>query len=106
MIAVAIVDQVKDLLAHGELSQRTIARRLGISRGTVHAIASGKRPDRAWGPRPRFGDCGQEFSGGGGVLADFVVPAGLHLRCPGCGGKVRMPCLACHVRSLQQKRGL
>ena len=103
MIAVAIVDQVKDLLARGELSQRTIARRLGISRGTVHAIAAGKRSDRVGRLQPKLGDGGHESSVG--LLADFIVPAGLHLRCPGCGGKVQMPCLACYVRSLQQKRG-
>ena len=46
MIAPAIVDEVKRLLNKGKLSQRNVALRTGVSRTTVGAIASGKRPER------------------------------------------------------------
>ena len=45
MIAHAMVGEIRRLLDEGLMSQRKIARRLGVSRGTVHAIARGKRPD-------------------------------------------------------------
>ena len=45
MIAPSIANQIKRLLAEGKYSQRKIARMTGVSRGTVGAIAGGKRPD-------------------------------------------------------------
>lgn len=91
MIAVRVIDQVKTLLAQGRLSQRAIARRVGVSRGTVHAIARGKRPDHAY-RSPQQGD-------------HLIAPSGLYVRCRGCGGKVQMPCLACYVRGLMRDKG-
>ena len=87
MIAQAIVDEIRCLLDKGTLSQRTIARRIGVSRGTVNAIAQGKRPD---------------YSGLRRNADDFSPPAGPPRRCPGCGGMVLMPCLLCHVRAIRQ----
>jgi len=49
MLSPAEVEEVRRLLAEGRLSQRQIARLTGISRGTVGAIAQGKRRD----PEPR-----------------------------------------------------
>jgi len=89
MIAPGIVSEVRDLLADGQISQREIARRLGISRGTVNAIALGRRPDRSSPRRQGPGD--------------FVPPAGVPTRCPTCGGKVQMPCLACQVRATMRR---
>ena len=89
MIAQSVVNEIRDLLAVGELSQRNIARRLGVSRGTVNAIARGKRPD--YRP-PRRGD------------DDFVPPSGIPKRCPGCGGMVQTPCLLCRVRGIKEGR--
>jgi len=86
MISFAVEDEIKRLLGEGRLSQRKIARRVGVSRGTVNAIARGKRPDH--GPR-RPGD-------------DSPFPSGRPARCPTCGGLVQMPCLACRVRALQE----
>mgnify|MGYP001316407961 CR=1 FL=1 len=77
MIAQAMVDEIRKLLGTGGLSQRQIAKRLGVSRGTVNAIALGKRPD--------YGDRGRDVGG-------FPMPSGPLRRCPGCGGMVRMPC--------------
>jgi len=96
MIASAVAAEIQILLAEGRLSQRKIAKRLGVSRGTVHAIARGKRPaHEAWhrlSPdsllmRPRD---------------SLVRPSGLFRRCPTCGGMVQTPCLACYVRKLRE----
>ena len=88
MIATGVVEEIRALLAEGELSQRKIAQRVGVSRGTVNAIARGKRRDQAIRRR----GCG----------TDFAVPSGPLRRCPGCGGKVYMPCLLCLVRAIKQ----
>jgi transcriptional regulator with XRE-family HTH domain len=86
MLAEAVVEQIRDLLAVGELSQRKIARRLGVSRGSVNAISQDRRPDYARSARA----AGQHFP----------QPEGVPRRCPGCGGMVQMPCLLCYVRAL------
>ena len=55
MIAPSIVNEIKRLLAEGKHSQRGIARMIGVSRGTVGAIARGTRPD--YEPQgPQHGD--------------------------------------------------
>ncbi|MCR4413099.1 MAG: winged helix-turn-helix transcriptional regulator [Thermoguttaceae bacterium] len=84
MIAPSMVDEIRRLLSEGRLSQRAIARRTGISRGTVAAIASGRRPD--YEARRRAA----------GI--EYTPPRGKPVRCPGCGGLVQMPCLACQLR--------
>lgn len=86
MISQGVVDQILRLLAEGRLSQRKISRALGVSRGTIGAIAKGHRP------RPRTTD---ERWG------DTYRPLGPPTRCPGCGGLVYMPCLLCRVRNLK-----
>ncbi len=83
MIASDIVQEIRELLAEGSLSQRAIAGRMGVSRGTVSAIAQGKRRDC---PSRLFS---QEIP--------FISPAGRPVRCPGCGGLAQMPCLACYI---------
>lgn len=90
MIASPVVDEIMRLLSDGGLSQRKIARQMGVSRGTVGAIASGKRTDYEARRRMR------EDS--------FLAPAGPPVRCPGCGGMAQMPCLACHVRTLADRK--
>ena len=85
-----VVDQIKRLLGEGNLSQRSIARQIGVSRGTVHAIARGKRNDSP--PRKREPD------------DDFMLPRGPWHRCPTCGGMVQMPCLACRLRAMREDR--
>lgn len=84
MIAPSVVDEIRRLLAEGKYSQRRIARIAGVSRGTVGAIASGKRRDYA----TRARDLEPEG------------PTGPPRRCPGCGGLVYLPCRLCHVRKL------
>ncbi len=84
MIAPELVEQIKRLLAEGHLSQRAIARLTGVSRGSVNAIAQGKRHE----PRPRRHE---------ELLPQ--APSGPPQRCPTCGGLVYMPCVLCYVRS-------
>jgi len=74
------VDQVERLLDDG-LSQRAIARMTGVSRGSVHRIKTGKRVIRG----RSNGD-------------ELEAPSGPVDRCPGCGGLVQQPCVACRTR--------
>jgi len=89
MIAPAVVQEVRRLLAKGRLSQRKIARLTGISRGTVGAIAAGKRPDHGL-----LGRAAKD---------EFAAPTGPLQRCPGCGGMVYMPCRLCRTRALKAR---
>lgn len=90
MIAPELSEEVQRLLAEGRLSQREIAGRLGVSRGTVNAIALGKRPARL----PRQSRPPEVF----------FPPEGPVGRCPTCGGLVHMPCLACGLRAMKMKK--
>lgn len=89
MICVDVVDEIRDLLCEGRLSQRKIAERVGVSRGTVNAIARGRRPEYAARHRE--------------PATDFRPPSGLPTRCSGCGGMVQMPCLVCQVRAIKPR---
>lgn len=88
MIAPATEIEIRRLLQQGKLSQRKIALAVGVSRGTVHAIARGKRPDHT--------------QRGTGAEHAPLEPARPMQRCPTCGGLVQMPCLLCRIRRLQQ----
>jgi hypothetical protein len=89
MIAPAVIEEIRRLLREGLLSQRQIAGRLGVSHGTVNAIVLGRRADIV--PRPPQEDA-------------VPMPAGSSVRCPGCGGRVQMPCLLCYVRTWQKRQ--
>jgi hypothetical protein len=80
MIAAHLFKQVQQLLAEGKLSHRKIERITGVSRGTIGAIASGKK-----GIGPRSED---------DTAVSDVPPE----RCPDCGGMVYMPCRSCHTQ--------
>ena len=89
MISEDTVNEIKRLLAEGRLSQRKIARMTGVSRGTVGAIANGRRCDR---PRlPVDGD-------------DEGEPTGPPERCPKCGAMVYPPCRLCRLREVVARR--
>jgi hypothetical protein len=88
MISSGIIDEIQRLILGGSLSQRKIARRVGVSRGTVNAVALGKRH---LSPRRR-----REHT--------LPAPVGPLVRCAGCGGLVRCPCLLCGVRAYQTAR--
>jgi hypothetical protein len=85
MISPSRVEEIRRLLNGRKHSQRAIARQTGVSRGTVRAIAEDRR---------RLGSASRTIGPQGG----FTPPSGLPLRCPGCGAKVQMPCLACYVQ--------
>jgi hypothetical protein len=85
MLAESLVAHVAELLADGRISQRRFARLTGVSRGTVGAIALGRRPLDL---RPKCAD------------EDSFRPLGPPARCRGCGGKVYMPCQLCRVRAV------
>lgn len=82
MIHPVIIREVKQLLANGQLSHRKIAAKVGVSRGTVGAVARGVRDER-W---PKKSDVWETTHG----------PA---QRCPSCGARVYMPCRLCKVRA-------
>ncbi len=88
MLAFGKVKEIERLLAEGRLSQRKIAKALGVSRGVVDAIASGKRPDYEARRQHR---------------ADDGEPQGPIERCPTCGARVYMPCRLCRVRNGQAR---
>jgi len=87
MIARALVEEVRRMLVEGRLSQRKIAQTMGVSRGTVNAIARGRRRDTSVRRRNYEEDDG------------FTPPTGMPTRCPGCGGLTQMPCLLCYIRA-------
>ena len=88
MIAASKVEEIRQLLREGGVSQRGIARRLGVSRGTVNAIALGRRPGYE---RRRRGH-------------GIIPPSGPFVRCSTCGALAQMPCLACQLRAWSQRR--
>lgn len=88
MIAVDKVIEIRRLLALGQLSQRNIATLTGTSRGTVGAIAAGTRP---------------EYESRRARPDEYAEPVGPPVRCPGCGGKVYLPCRLCYLRQRQEQ---
>jgi hypothetical protein len=89
MLAMSIVHEIARLLFEGELSQRQIARRLGVSRGTVQAIASGRRGLHGKAPA---GDHSVSYGSS---------PA---MRCPRCGYRIHVPCLVCRSRQHRERQ--
>ena len=90
MISTTVIDEIRRMLSEGHLSQRKIASQIGVSRGTVNAIALGRRMGQTGrGPQENDG---------------FIPPAGAAIRCNGCGAKVQMPCLVCYIRNRDQRQ--
>ena len=88
MIAEEKIRKAEQILAHGKLSQRQIAKITGLSRATIGMIASGKRKIQVKAIDP---DMPSEPEDGPPV------------RCPGCGAIVQMPCLLCYLKSRAEK---
>jgi hypothetical protein len=84
MLPLKQVEEVRRLVDAGELSQRKIAAKLAVSRGTVSAIASGKR-----------GLYGCESDPLDNLNSSGTPPE----RCLGCGALVFMPCVLCKTRA-------
>ena len=89
MLNQELIAEIHSMLGAKNYSQRAIARRLGVSRGAVQAVARVKCQLYA----PLLRAPGEEVQ----------PPPGLHRRCPGCSGKVQMPCLACYLRKRRRK---
>lgn len=93
MIASEKVLEIRRLLAQKQHSQRDIAALTGISRATIGAIAAGKRADYEEREARRAAD--------GDLWGESVGPL---VRCPGCGGRVHLPCRLCQVRIRQEQQ--
>lgn len=83
MLKDEIVIQARELLGQG-LSRRQVALRLNVSHGTICAIARGRRRVAAPEPEPAI------FTGIG--------------RCPTCGMRVELPCVACRAQRYLERR--
>lgn len=89
MLPTVLILQVRRLLDAGELSHRAIARKVGVSRGTVAEMAHGRRADFGRDPEDRKTP---------GIRATTVP-----LRCPTCGGLVYVPCRLCEAREYRER---
>lgn len=86
MLTESVVNEIAHLLAGGDLSQRQIAEKLGVSRGIVGQIASGER-----------GLHGKPDGEPPGTL-DQAYEKPRASRCRECGCRVHLPCIACSTR--------
>jgi transcriptional regulator with XRE-family HTH domain len=86
MLDARLIQEIDRLLRAGGLSQRQIAAQLRVSRGTVGAIASGRR-DLRGKEQPR----------------EVSQRAAAAARCPECGYRVFFPCLICSTRSHKRR---
>ncbi len=89
MLALPVVEKIDRLLKEGKLSQRQIAERVHVSRGTVSAIARGRRA--------LFGRALEAEE----MDSDPLLPA---KRCSECGFLVHLPCLVCRTREYRHGR--
>lgn len=87
MISDDTVRVIQVFLREGHLTQNAIAKLTGVSKGTVQAIAQGRR---------KYLQRGQE------VLTNEAA-TGLIVRCPDCGGMTQMPCMVCDRLSLKEQ---
>lgn len=85
MISADLRQQIAEALRRGTESQRQIARRLGVGRGTVSAIALGRATAKS---KPRL-------SSRESFCPDTSRPS---RRCAVCGARVYPPCHACATR--------
>jgi len=90
MIKNEVIKQIQFYVRQGRMSQRKIATFWGVSRGTVQAVANGKRTDNVLSSVK---------------TAIWVAPSGKPKRCCYCGSWVKMPCLACQLSMEQQPVG-
>ena len=91
MLDVSVIDEVARLIREGRLSQRRIAKKLGISRGIVGAVANGTRS--------LFGMHANKENAESVEQTTSRLPE----RCPGCGGRVLLPCVYCRAQAYLQQ---
>lgn len=87
MLTLAVVEEIAFHLEAGQLSQRAIAKKLGVSRATVWDMAQGRR-----------GKFGREAD----VEPEEPERPDPPVRCPECGYLVHFPCLACRTREYRR----
>ncbi|MDO4585712.1 MAG: hypothetical protein Q4C95_00280 [Planctomycetia bacterium] len=97
MISKTVIQEIERLLALGTFSQKQIAILTSVSRGSVNAIATGKR-QRLLENSSKYNDQYDSID-----LPNFRFPEGPIARCPSCGAYVKTPCLACQLNELQLK---
>jgi predicted XRE-type DNA-binding protein len=83
--------EIHRLILVGELTQREIAAHLGVSRGTVSAVASGARSLVGREPRRTYSP---------------LTPTTPPVRCGRCGYRVYLPCIICRVREHRERQQL
>ncbi len=91
MLPTSLVHEIDRLLKEGALSHRKIATRLGVSRGTISAIANGRRGLHGMDPDAK---------------RSARIPTSAPTRCPHCGYRVYLPCRICRARDDQKSRRL
>lgn len=84
MLPFPLVQEICRLLDEDELSQRKIAQKLGVSRGTVGALATGRRG----------------LHGRGDAEMDHACTT---KRCGTCGMLVIMPCVYCRAMDYRRR---
>lgn len=87
MISAKQENRIADLLHSGNYTWREIAKRCGVSHGTVSAVANGTLH------AARRDSARRQAA----IDGDFIRPNGPLVRCPECGGMVQMPCLSCYL---------
>ncbi len=90
MLPLVVIQEARRLLDEGEMSQRKIAHKLRVSRGTIGAIARGRR-----------GVYGREPGSEEPTLCCLELPPE---RCNGCGANVYKPCVLCCARAYQERQ--
>jgi hypothetical protein len=83
MLPSAVIHEIDRLLRDGELSHRKISTMLGVSRGTISAMANGRRG--LYGKEPND-------------MRLSLTPTAPPARCEHCGYRVYLPCLVCSAR--------
>jgi hypothetical protein len=91
MHATDLLYEIHRLILVGELSQREIAAHLGVSRGTVSAVASGRRSLVGREPRRTYSP---------------LTPTTPPVRCRRCGYRIYLPCIICRVREHRERQQL
>lgn len=93
MLTPAQIEYIQHLLSSNEeMTYRAIAMRAGVSRRTVSQVANGRRradrlQDTAWSDSLAY------------------EPAANIGRCPTCGSRVVLPCVACRAQRYRRFHG-
>lgn len=90
--------EIKRMLAEGKYSQRTIAKKIGVSRTAVKSVLLKILVETGHERRKERKTTSQ------GQGREIVFPVGKPKRCPRCGRLVQMPCLACQLHEIKRRK--